>query len=68
MNERTVTLTLAQVAAAFDALLEVISRECDTETVRTAYFVRADVLTILSAGEWVDDQPPHETAQEKRHV
>lgn len=63
MNEKMVTID--QVGAAFETLLEVVGRECDTETTRTVHFARVDVLAILS-GEWVggetaapepDDEP-----------
>ncbi|MCA9868722.1 MAG: hypothetical protein KC410_19695 [Anaerolineales bacterium] len=47
MDERDLVL----VAAAFDTLLEVVLRECGTETVRTVLFTKEDVLAILS-GKW----------------
>lgn len=47
MDERD----LAKVSEAFDTLLEVVGRECDTETARMVLFTKEDVLTILS-GEW----------------
>ena len=47
MDERD----LEKVRAAFDTLLEVVGRECDTATVWTVECARVDVLAILS-GEW----------------
>ena len=47
MDERD----LALVEAAFDTLLEVVNRECDTRTVRAVYSAKLDVLAILN-GEW----------------
>lgn len=49
MDERD----LAKVQAAFETLLEVVSRECDAETVWTVECSRVDVLAILS-GKWAD--------------
>jgi len=49
MDERD----LAQVEAAFQTLLEVVSRECDADTAWTVECARVDVLAILS-GEWSD--------------
>ena len=48
-------VTLDEVGAAFETLLEVVGRECDTETTRAVHFARVDVLAILS-GEWAAGQ------------
>lgn len=55
MDERD----LALVAAAFDTLLEVVGRECDTRTVEAVHAAKVDVIAILS-GEW----PAQENAAE----
>jgi len=47
------SVTLDEVAAAFDALLEVVGRECDGQTAQTVYWAKVDVLAIL-AGDWED--------------
>lgn len=44
---------LAMVEAAFETLLEVVGRECDTATWWTVQCVKVDVLAILG-GEWAD--------------
>ena len=49
----TQVVTLAEVDAAFETLLEVVGRECDPQTVQTVYWAKVDVVAIL-AGEWVD--------------
>lgn len=47
------TVTLGEVEAAFEVLLEVVGRECDAPTAQTVYWVRVDVMDIL-AGKWRD--------------
>ena len=49
----TQVVTLAEVDAAFETLLEVVGRECDPQTGQTVYWAKVDVLAIL-AGEWED--------------
>lgn len=44
-------VTLGEVWAAFETLLEVVGRECDARTGETIYWAREDVMAIL-AGEW----------------
>jgi hypothetical protein len=45
-------VTIGEVKAAFDALLEVVGRECDVQTAMTVFWARDDVLRILR-GEWI---------------
>lgn len=49
-NDKTVTID--QVRAACDTVLEVIARECDARAAEAAYWFAEDVMTILR-GEWV---------------
>lgn len=58
MNEMTMkempgVVTVLEVEQAFDTLLEVMARECDSGTYQTALFVKVDVMDIL-AGTWRD--------------
>lgn len=53
----TQVVTLGEVEAAFETLLEVVGRECDGPTTQTVYFAKVDVLAIL-AGEWTDATAP----------
>lgn len=46
------TVTLEEVGAAFDALLEVMARECSPLEFQTTLFAKEDVMQIL-AGVWV---------------
>jgi len=50
MNDETL-VTLGEVRAACDTLLEVIGRECDREAATACYWMAEDVLAILR-GEW----------------
>lgn len=59
MSEQMVTIR--DVAAAFETLLEVVGRECDTETARAVYFAGVDVLAILT-GEWLGAAEPQSVA------
>lgn len=59
------SVTLGKVEAAFDTLLEVIARECDSATFQTALFVKVDVLDILG-GEWADRNPLDKAAEDRR--
>ncbi len=58
-------VTISEVDAAFDTLLEVIARECDSATFQTALFVKEDVLNILG-GEWADGNPLGKAAEVRR--
>lgn len=58
-DERMVSLS--EVTAAFDALLEVVGRECDTETARVVYWAGVDVMQILR-GVWEGGQSACEPA------
>ena len=55
------SVMLGDVEAAFDTLLEVVARECDSATLQTALFVKVDVLDILN-GEWRDRAAEERTA------
>lgn len=61
MSERLVTID--EVGAAFETLLEVVGRECDAKTVRTVHFTGVDVLQILR-GEWEDGRVEPVVAEE----
>lgn len=50
MNDLQV-VTIGEVKAAFETLLEVVGRECDWATAHVVHWAREDVLSIL-AGEW----------------
>ena len=52
--DETRTVTIGEVGAAFETLLEVVGRECDSKTTQAIYWAKVDVLAILS-GEW--EQP-----------
>lgn len=53
-NEKQVTL--GEVQAAFDVLLERVWRECDNEYGQVIFFAAEDVMMILS-GDWVEPKP-----------
>lgn len=59
--DETRTVTLGQVRAAFEALLEVVVRECDTMTARAVHYAEVDVMAIL-AGEWTSAAEPQYVA------
>jgi len=52
MSEQMVTL--GEVQAAFDTLLDVVGRKCDYQTTMTVYWAADDVMRILR-GEWAEE-------------
>jgi hypothetical protein len=56
-------ITRAQVESAFDRLLALVAKNCDTATAWTVACVKADILDILT-GDWHGDEPPPVNAAE----